>query len=413
VLRDASTRTTAGASRLRVRNLLVLAEVALAVVLLVGCALLLRSFAELRAVHPGFEPDGIVTFGLFLPSAGYPDAASQLAFYDGLLTRLEAFPGVTGVAGMTGLPPRRDMDANDTDFEGIEWTPGGPSHSIDYYQTATLDYLDVMRIRVVEGRGFEHTDVNGPAVAVINERTARTFYSDGSPIGRRLRPCCGDDNPWFTIVGVTQDVKQGGIEEPAGTEMYVLYPQREHTSWGLPRSMNVVVRTQGDPRAIMGAARAAVAELDPTLPLANPRSMNDVLYASMAGPRFMTLLLSIFAGVALALAAIGTYGVMAYSVAQRRREFGIRMALGAEQGAVLGMVLRQGFSVAVLGLAIGLAAALVLTRLLSALLFNVTTTDVTAFVAAPLVLGAVALFACWVPALRATRVDPARVLKQE
>ena len=208
-------------------------------------------------------------------------------------------------------------------------------------------------------------------------------------------------------------MKQGGIAEQTGTELYFFYPQAASTFGFAPRTMNVVLRTTRDPLSLAGDVRAVVRTADQTLPIANLATMNDVLHASMAQPRFLTLLLGIFAFVALALAAIGTYGVMSYSVEERRQEFGIRMALGAHASDVLGMVLRQGLIVAGFGLLLGVIGAVALTRLLQSLLFEVSTTDATTFLTAPVLLGLVALLACTVPALRATRVDPARVLKSD
>jgi predicted permease len=412
-LRDASGRTTAGSARLVVRRLLVASEVALAVVLVVGSGLMLRSFAELQKVDPGFDPGGLLSFQLFLPAATYPNGGAQNAFLDRLLGELRALPGVTDAAAMSGLPPRRDVNANDTEFEGKVPTPDGPPLNVDYYQNVTTDYFDAMEIPLRDGRGFTPADAGGTPVAVVNERLVRVFYPNENPIGRRIRPCCSTPTnpvPWLTIVGVVKDVKQGGLEEETGTELYFLYPQVAAFNFA-PRTMNVVVRTQRDPMQRASAVAGVLRTLDPSLPIANLATMDDVIGDSVARPRFITLLLAIFATVALALAAIGTYGVMAYSVAQRRQEIGIRMALGAQGRTVLGMVLSQGFIVAGAGLLVGLGGAFALTKLLSSLLFNVSATDPMAFVSAPLILAFVALLACYIPALRATRVDPARVLK--
>jgi putative ABC transport system permease protein len=413
VLRDSSGRTTAGAGRLQARKLLIVAEVALAVILVVGSGLLLRSFAELQRVDPGFRADGMLSFQLYLPPSSYPDGPAQVSFYNRLLERLEGLPGVTGVAAMSGMPPRRDVNANDTQFEGLEQTEDGPAHNVDYYQNITTDYLATMQIPIRSGRGFEPADEGGAPVILVNERLARVFYPDTDPLGRRMRPCCGDDVPWFTIVGVVADVKQGGLDEPTGTEMYFLYPQIGGATGFTPRTMNVVVRTSRPPMTLAADVRGIVREHDAALPIANLSSMDDVLYASVARPRFITLLLAVFAGVALALAAIGTYGVMAYTVAQRRQEIGIRMALGAESASVLRMVLSQGLGIAAVGLVLGVAGAFALTKLLSSLLFNVSATDPAAFLSGPVVLALVATLACLVPAYRATRVHPASVLKQE
>ena len=410
-LRDSSGRTTAGASRLRIRRLLVVGEVALAVMLVVGSALMLRSFGELLRVDPGFRAERLLSFQLFLPPSGYADAISRNAFYDRLLPQLRAIPGVQGAAAMSGLPPRRDVNANDTEFEGYTPTPDGPAPNTDYWQFVTADYIGTMGIEVVSGRDFGPADAaEGMATVLVNERLVRTFYPDVDPIGRRLRP--PGNNPWLTIVGVVRDVKQGGLEEETGTELYFLYPQVARFGFA-PLTMNVVVRTAGDPLAVANAVRAEVRAIDPTLPVASLASMDEVLSASLARPRFLTLLLGVFAAVALLLAAIGTYGVMSYSVAERRQEIGIRMALGAHAGSVLRMVLRQGVVTAGIGLGIGVLGALALSSFLRSMLFQVSATDATAFVVAPLTLAIVALLACWVPALRATRVDPARVLKQD
>lgn len=411
-LRDGTGRTTASGARQQVRRALVVSEIALAVILVVGSGLMLRSFAALQKVDPGFDPDGLLTFQLFLPAATYPDPPGQAAFLDRLLDRMRALPGVTSAAAMSGMPPRRDVNANDTDFEGLVPTEDGPAFNTDYWQFVSRDYLETMDIPLRDGRLFTYADEGGTPVVLINERLAEVFYPDMNPLGRRLRPP-GDGNPWLTIVGIVEDVKQGGLEEETGTEIYFLYPQVARAVGFAPRTMNVVLRTAGDPLQLANAVRSEVRSLDAQLPVANMASMNDVLYEAVSRPRFITLLLAVFAIVALALAAIGTYGVMAYSVAQRRQEIGIRMALGAQASSVLGMVLGQGIAVAGLGLIIGIAGAFALTRLLSSLLFNISATDPLAFLSAPLLLGVVALAACYIPALRATRVDPAIVLKQE
>ena len=412
-LRDSAGRTTAAGVRLRVRRLLVVGEVALAVILVVGSALLLRSFAELLRVDPGFRAERLLTFQIFLPGANYEDPIAQNAFFERLLPSLRALPGVTAASAMSGLPPRRDVNANDFSFEGLTATPEGPAHNVDYYQFVTRDYLETMEIPLVAGRTFSGADeAEGAATVLVNERLVRTFYSGMDPIGQRVRPP-GPDIPWLTIVGVVRDVKQGGLDEETGTEVYFLYPQVGRAVGFAPRSMNVVVRTAGDPLAVASAVRGEVRTLDASLPVANLASMEDVLSTSLARPRFLTLLLGTFAAVALALAAIGTYGVMSYSVAERRKEIGIRMALGAQASSVLRMILRQGVVTAGLGIVIGLLGAFALSSMLQAMLFNISSTDATAFVVAPLTLSVVALIACYAPALRATRVDPAGVLKQD
>jgi predicted permease len=377
---------------------------------------MLRSFAALQRVDAGFDPDGILTFGLFLPASQYASPEDQLGFHESLLSQLGSLPGVEKVAAMSGLPPLRAVFANDMEFEGYMYVPnsGMAMPNADHWQYVTSDYLETMQIPLVAGRGFTAADrAESSPVVLINETLARVFYPNQDPLGRRLRPDFGNPSPpWFTIVGIVKDVKQNGIDQEVGTEVYFHYPQVGGTI-GLPRTMNIVMRTTRPPLNMLDAARAQVRNLDAQLPLSNPRALEDVVYASIARPRFLTLLLGIFAAVALSLAAVGTYGVMSYAVTQRRREMGVRMALGAESRNVLALVLRQGLGVAGVGLAIGVAGALALSRLLTTLLFEVKATDPLSFLIAPLLLGLVAAAACWIPAYRASRLDPSRVLRQD
>jgi putative ABC transport system permease protein len=412
-LRDGGQRSTSALGRTRLRSLLVVSEVALALVLATGSGLMIRSFQELNRVDPGFDPDQVLTFQLSLPAGGYPGGAEIVAFHTRLADELAGLPGVRSVAAMSGLPPQRDLNANDTEFDGVERTRDGPPHNVDFYQTVTTAYLETMDIDVVEGRGFQASDgPDGVPVALVNETLARLFYAGESPIGRRLRPCCGDQVPWLEIVGVVADVKQAGLHEPAGTELYFHLPQAAALG-GAPRTMNLVARTAGAPEGLAAPAREAVGRLDRSLPVSGLRTMDQVLSASTARPRFLTLLLGVFAALALTLAAVGTYGVMAYSVAQRSREIGIRMALGAERGRVQALVLRQGLVLAAAGLVLGTIGAVALAGLMRSLLFEVDARDPATFVVAPLLLATVALLACWIPARRATRVDPVTVLRED
>ena len=412
-LRDGGQRTTGNASRQRLRRVLVVSELALAVVLVVGSALMLRSFAQLQEVDPGFEPEGLLSFNVFLPNATYPERASRAEFFDRLLTRLETLPGVTGVTAVNGLPPHRPTNAISLQMPGATTANPDVGFLVDYLQYVNRDYLTTMDIPLVDGRGFDRTDEFGNGVALINRRMAEAFYPGLNPIGRQLRVDAPPE-PWFTIIGIIEDVKQAGLDAPAGTEVILYHPQvlRMDNYMMVPGSMSVITRTTADPMQLAGEVRNVMREMDPTLPVANLTTMEEVVHTSMARPRFLTLLLSAFAVVALVLAAVGTYGVMAYTVAQRRQEIGIRMALGARAGTVLGMVLSQGFAVAAVGLGVGIIGAFALSRLLSSLLFNVSAQDPLAFVIAPLVLAAAALLACYVPARRATRVNPSTVLKE-
>jgi predicted permease len=408
-LKEGGHRTTGAVARQRLRRGLVVAEVALAVVLVIGAGLLIRSLGALQRVDPGFDSRGLLTFQLYLPEARYPDAAAAGSFYASLLDRIEALPGVESAAAMSGLPPLRNVNANDTRFEGLQPTPDRP-FNVDYYQTVQGDYFKTMGIPIVEGRGFQPgDDAKGTPVLLINETLAKMYYPDQDPIGRRIQPSGAPF--WLTVVGVVKDVKQGGLSEATGTELYFNNPQVAAAGVA-QRTMNIVVRTSRPPLLLSGEVRAAVGHLDPSLPLAHLQTMQQNIAETIRRPRFLTLLLGIFAVLALTLAAVGTYGVLAYAVAERSHEIGIRLAMGARAGNVLGMVLKSGLALAGAGLVLGLLGAFAATRLMQSLLFGVSATDTTTFLLAPAVLVLVAVAACLIPARRATRVDPAVVLRE-
>ena len=412
-LKEGGTRTTANTTRNRVRRGLVVAEVALAVMLVVGSGLMLRSFWNLMNVDAGFERNNLITFGLVQSGAKYPEMERRAAFFGGVISRIQALPGVTAAAAMTGLPPQRQVNANDTDFEGLTQQPGGPFHNVDYYQIATTDYVRTMGIPVVEGRAFGPGDVAGaPRVMLVNESLKKRFYPDQSIIGRRIRPSGVPDSVWFTVVGVLKDVKQGCLDSETGTELYVPFEQTPATGF-TPVNMNIVVRSTLPMETLAPSIREIVTAADPTLPIVNMRTMDDVFSQSVVRPRFLAQLLSIFGALALILAAIGTYGILSYAVTERRHEIGIRMALGADRGTVLGMILGQGMRVTALGLVVGIIGSLLLTRLVSTLLFNVKPTDPLTFAIVALFITAIAALACLIPARRATRVDPMVVLRDE
>jgi putative ABC transport system permease protein len=309
----------------------------------------------------------------------------------------------------------REINANDTDFEGVETGPDLPAN-VDYYQIVTADYFGAMRVPLVAGRGFRATDTAGsPPVVVINQALAERFYPGEDPIGKRIRRGWFDDaEPWATVVGVAADVKQDGLDKPAGTELYFLHSQWDNVE-GLdpPRTLYLVVRTAGDPLALVPGVRAALRRLDPSLPLAELAPLERVVSSSLVRSRFLTLLVAVFAAIALLLAAVGTYGVLAYAVEERRHEVGVRMALGATARDVLRMVVGQGMRPVVAGLALGLAGALAVGRLLETQLYAVAPTDPATYAAVPVVLIGVALLACLLPGRSATRVDPAVALRQE
>jgi predicted permease len=392
-----------------------MAEVALAVVLVVGAGLLIRSFQKLMTVDPGFNRERLMTFGVVLPGAAYPKAEQRVVFFDRLSERLRQMPGVTGVARMSGLPPNRSVNANDTDFEGYSPTsPDQPAENVDYYQTVSVDYLQTMGIPVVKGRGFEPADVGGGPVMLVNETLEKTFFTfrKMEAIGQRVNVFAGPGTTKaFTIVGVVRDVKQGGMAKKTGTELYFLNEQQPRVLGNAAGSMNVVVRSSLPEETLAQAIQRAVREQDPTLPIVKLRTMEQVFADSAARPRFLAELLGIFAALALALAAIGTYGILSYSVSERTKEIGIHMALGATRGSVLGMILGQGMRLTAVGLVAGLIASFGLTRLLQAQLFNVKPTDPATLGAVTGFIAVIAFIACYVPAQRATRVDPMVTLR--
>jgi putative ABC transport system permease protein len=412
-LKESGQRSTASAARTWVRRGLVMAEVALAVVLVIGAGLLLRSFWNLMTVDAGFNRSRLITFQLVLPNATYPQAQGVVDFFARLQTQLAALPGVQSAAAMQGLPPRRDVNANDTDFEGYTATQDGPPENVAYYQRVTPAYLATMGIPLIEGRDFTPGDAGGAPVVLVNETLAKTYYPGQSALGRRLKPGFGPQVPWFTIVGVVRDVKQGGVDKETGTEIYFLADQGPKLLNNAARSMHIVIRSPLPFEALAADVRRVVGGMDPTLPLVRPRSMDEVFSETLARPRFLAQLLGIFAGLALALAAIGTYGILSYAVSERRKEIGIHMAMGASQRRVLGMILRQGMLLAAVGLAVGVGASLLLTRLLQAQLFNVRPSDPATVSGVVAFIAAVALLACYIPASRATRVDPMVVLRDE
>lgn len=409
-LKDTAGSTTAAAGAQFFRRALVAGELAMALVLLIGCGLMLRAFWKLQEVHTGLRSDNVVTMHVSLPSGTYTDAAKITDLWTRLDARLTNLPGVQSAALVSGLAPMRPPNMNDTDIEGFVMTKDGPIQNVDFYQAVSKDYFAAMGIRLMDGRLFDDRDVQGgPEVVIINKSMALTFWPHQNPIGRRVRP--GGAKDWCTIVGVVDDVKNAGLDRPAGTELYL--PYRQPAAAGVS-DMYVVMRARsGDPRSLAGEVRQRLNEIDPSLPLADVRLMDDVLSRAQARPRFLTLLLTLFSVVALAIATVGIYGVVSYSVARRTKEFGLRMVLGAQSGDVLGLVMKQGAGMIAIGVAFGLVLALFLTRLMASLLFGIAPTDLATFASVTAVLFGVALAACYIPARRATRVDPIQTLRYE
>ncbi len=399
-------RDSSGTSRgARVRSALVVSEVALALMLLVGAALLIRSFVNLQRVDPGFNAKDVVRVDVTLPRTRYSDRNRPAAFYKQLLDRVAALPGVESAGAVSNLP--LGGGGTDSDF-GIEGRPPAePEHnSVAWYSSVTPDYFRAMSIRLLRGREFAEADnADAPKTVLISETMARRYFPDEDPVGKRL--VFGGGSDLREIVGVIADVKFFGLNSDARPSMYFPHAQTP------ARGMSLVVRTQGDPLTLAAAIRGQVSALDRDLAVSNTMTMQELVGESLAEPRFTLLLLGAFAAVAMLLSAIGVYGVVSYSVAQRSHEIGVRMALGAQTGDVLKLVVRQGMVLVLGGVGLGLTAAFALSRVMGSLLFGVSATDVTTFAATSVILAGVALGACFVPAWRATKVDPMIALRYE
>jgi predicted permease len=406
-----SGRDAGGWRRNRVRSFLVVAEVALSLVLLVGAGLLLKSFVRLREINPGFKPDAVLTYSVALPTAQYGTPAEQTRFFQQLLTQTASAPGVNATAAIFPLPFSGDNARGNFEIEGRPVASESESPNALSY-IISPDYLRALDIPLRKGRGFSERDTaSAPRVVLINETLARRYFASTDPVGRHLvvSSIADLDKPaTCEIVGVVGDVKHSGLDAEAEAEYYLPYQQAT-----LPFMTLVVRGTNDKPAALATGARAAVAQLDKDLPLTDIKPMSDWLAASVAPRRFNMLLLGGFALLALCLATVGIYGVMAYAVAQRTHEIGIRIALGAQARDVLRLVVGQGMVLTLIGLSVGLAGAFALTRVLATLLFNVTPTDPLVFAGVTLLLALVALVACYIPARRATRVDPMIALRQE
>jgi putative ABC transport system permease protein len=404
-------RGTGGWRRNRLRSFLVVAEVALSLMLLVGAGLLLKSFVRLREVSPGFKPEQVLTLSVALPEMKYETPAQQARFFQQLLTDTAAAPGVEAAAGVFPLPFSGDNARGKFEIEGQPAASESESPNALSY-IISPDYLRALDIPLLNGRGFNERDAqSAPRVVLINETLARRFFAGADPLGRHLViSSFADLGKPITceIIGVVGDVKHDGLDAEAEAEYYMPYQQATLSF------MTLVIRgTTDKPTALVAGARAAVAQLDKDLPITDIKPMNEWLAASVAPRRFNMLLLGGFALLALCLATVGIYGVMAYSVAQRTHEIGIRLALGAQAADVLRLVIGQGMALALIGIIMGLLGAFALTRVLATLLFGVTATDPSVFAGVTLLLALVALVACLVPAHRATRVDPMIALRHE
>ncbi len=411
-MKEGGSNATASGARQRFRNSLVVVEMALAVVLLVGAGLMLRTLWSLQRIDLGFNPSGVLTMRVSLPEASYAKPESVVGFYERLMEQVRALPGVTMGGAARSLPLGSTIGDFGMMVDGYVPPPG--TNAKGDWQIVTDGYLEAMGERLVRGRTIQRTDRSDTQlIALINEAMARLYWAGRDPIGGRFRIGGGAQRPWVTVVGVVKDVRHNGVTDIVKEKFYVPHTQW-HKSLGFPiRGMTLVVRTDGNPASLASSVRNAVRQIDPNLPVADVRPMTEVVGAALSTPRFTSLLFAIFGLLALTLSAVGIYGVLSYIVSRRTREIGIRVAIGADRGRVLRMVLGSGFTLAAVGIVTGLIAALALTRLLSGLLHGVTAADPLTFATVAAGLFTVALLASLAPAWRATRVDPVVALKSE
>ncbi len=397
-----------GGRSARTRDLLVVLEVAAALVLLTGAGLMLRTVANLKNIDVGFRPDHLLTLRTTLPRVKYQDAAARIGFYHRVVTGVRALPGVQNAAYASTLPFLSMGNTNGFEVEGVTRPAGDPGDAL--LRVATAGYLDVLGVRMIEGRGFSSSDGReSPPVIVINETFARRYFPHGSALGHRVT-LSTRVRVWRTIVGVVRDVHERGYELEMKPGVYLPFEQITDT-WALPEML--VVRTAGDPGAMTSAVRAVIASVDSDQPVAAVRTMDEILALSVADRHQQMTLLTAFAGLAVLLAAIGLYGVLAYAVTQRTREIGVRMALGAKASRVAGSFVMRGLLLTAAGLAVGLAASLGLSRAMTTLVYGVTATDPATYAGVAGLLTLITAAASWMPARRAARVDPIQVLRDE
>lgn len=409
-LKEGGRSATAGPSGHLLRNLLVTAEFALAVVLLVGSGLLIKGFSRLRSVNPGFNPANVMTMYLDLPATRYAEIPMQTQFRRELLARLNSLPGVEA-AMITDIPLGGNYVGHRVVFDGRPPVPAGAEPKV---QTLSVmgDYFRVMQIPTRTGRDFTPRDREGePLVAIVNEEFVKEFFPGESPLGSRIDWArTNEPHQWMTIVGVVADVKHSGLNEPTDPAVYTPFAQNDE-AWR--HFMTLAIRTGGASAGLVEEVKKQVWSMDSLIPVSDVQSMDDLMSVSLAQQRFNLLLLGIFAALALILASVGIYGLMAYGVSQRTHEIGVRMALGAQRRDVLRLVVGEGVKLALAGIIIGVLGALALTRLMISLLFEVKPTDPATFAAVAILLSVVALGACYIPARRAMKVDPMVALRYE
>jgi putative ABC transport system permease protein len=373
---------------------------------------MMRTLWAMRHVPLGFDPRGVLTLRVALTDESYPTSERVVGFYERLVERVRQIPGVTAAGAVRSLPLGATIGDWGLDVEGFVESPG--RNAKGDWQVVTPGALEALGERVLEGRGFTSADRGDTVqVALVNETMARRYWTDGKPVGRRIRMGSDGDRPWITVVGVVEDVRHNGITEAVKEKFYRPHAQFHLSTGFAPQALTLVVKADGEPRALAGPIRRIVAELDPNLPVSGVRLMSDVVGDTMAPSSFTGLLLGLFAALALTLAAIGVYGLLSYAVGQRTREIGIRMAIGASRRDVLALVLRKGIGLAGLGLVTGLVLAAGAARLMRALLFGVQPLDLATLSAAAAALLTVAFAASYIPAARATRVSPLLALRSE
>ena len=418
VLKEGGRGTTGG--RRRLRETLVVVELALALVMLIGAGLLMNSFLKLQAVDPGFNPRNVLTMTTSVAGASQYVGPAREGYYRQLTERLGALPGVESVSGINHLPLAGDRWGTGLTIEGRPLPPPGQGIEATF-RVSRPDYFRTMGIPLRAGRDFTERDTpDAPAVVILNETLARRYWPAEDPVGKRLMLGSPRDSPqapqWLTVVGVVKDIKQDSWIDAPSNELYLPFQQSGGFFAGTARqftSMTIVVRTTVEPQSLAATAQETVRAFDHNVPISNVVSMEQVIADALWQPRFNLQLIGLFAGVALVLAAIGLYGVMSYAVAQRTHEVGLRMALGAQRRDVIELMVGQGMKLALLGVTLGLVVSLGLTRLMTNLLFGVSATDLTTFAVIAVLLILVALLACWLPARRATRVDPMIALRYE
>ena len=400
---------TGGVRGTWIRHALLATEVALAVISLTGAGLMIRSLQRLQQVNPGFQASNLLTAELSVSSQKYNEGTQAAEFFERTLERVRALPGVESMGAASVLPLTGKDSTQVIAIEGATQSQKITSFQAQY-RTVTAGYFSTMKIPLVEGRYFSEQDgADAPKVAIINDDCAKRLWPGLNPLGRRLNLITDAHmgKPWARIVGIVGETKDAGLDTKEAVQVYLPNAQRPQ------RKMSIVVRTTGEPLQTAGGLRAAVWSIDAEQPVAAIRAMDQILHVSLARPRFNTMLLGVFAGLATILGAIGIYGLMSYAVSQRTQEIGIRMALGARRGDVARIVLGQGLRVVLAGVALGLLGALATTRLMATLLFGVTPTDAVTFTVVPVLIVAIAMLACYLPVRRATRIDPLIALRYE